>query len=392
MRTVLKHEVIVIGADHHNTLASIRCLGRNGCRQTALIHTKQLDSTAPRLSASKYIKHSCYTVEENENAMVQWLLAHAKEEKQILFPCSDFAAYTIDAFYDALCDHYIIPGFLEEPGKVVQLMDKYRQSEFARSYDLPMARTWQISDFSIPADMVYPCIVKPELSAFGSKSDIVICEKNEDLQAALERLKNAGYEQLVVQQFLQKQYEVCAYGCLINDAQKQVGGMIRKVREFPPKGGGSLTFAQFIEEEQVCALRDRVLQILHDCGYRGQYDIEFLVCKDGVYLNEINFRHSGNGYALVQNGVHAPYIGCLDAAGISVSNRLKTKVKTGKYHMDEISDLMHLSDNHTTIVKWFLDCLRTSAFAKWDISDLGGTFAYYKPIFAAVKKKFFRRR
>ena len=122
-------------------------------------------------------------------------------------------------------------------------------------------------------------------------------------------------------------------------------------------------------------------------GYRGQYDIEFLVCKEGVYLNEINFRHSGNGYGLIQNGVQAPYIWAADACNLKLTSKMKTKVKKGKYHMDELSDFFHLKANKVSYFTWMRDCMRTSAFSKWDVSDPVVAFMYYKPTINAIVKK-----
>lgn len=392
MRSLVTNPIIIIGGDHHNTLAVLRCLGKFQCNLQLLVHTSHTESETIFISHSRYAAGNIACVEENTQAILQWLLEHKTGEKQILFPCSDLAAYAIDTNYQTLCDHFLLPGFQSDPGNVARLMDKWEQSKFAASYGLPMAKTWELTaedGFRIPKDLCYPCIVKPEISAFGSKSDIVICDTAQQLADALKRLEEAQYKALVVQQFLHKQYEVCNYGCLVGDKALWAGGSIRKVREFPPRGGGSLTYAQFIDEEAVNTLRDRILNILYELGYRGQYDIEFLVCSEGVYLNEINFRHSGNGYGLIQNGVYAPYIWVADAAGVIIPKTLRTQVKTGKYHMDELSDFYHLKHNHVSYLTWFCDCLRTSAFAKLDFSDLKGSFVYYVPVFKSVLRKLF---
>lgn len=395
MKSDFSNTVIVIGGDHHNTLAVVRCLGKKGCSQKVLIHTHQNNPDRIYISKSKYVAGKIFHVEESEGAIVQWLLANVTEHKQILFPCSDLAAYAIDANHEQLAPYYVLPGFKNAPGRVCELMDKWQQKKYAEKHNLPMAHTWKLnitSGFCIPTDMVYPCIVKPEISAFGRKSDIVICDGPEALSESLANLAAMGYKMLVVQQFLHKEYEVCAYGCLLENREHYVGGTICKVREYPPCGGGSLTFARFIDEEDVNALRNRVLDILHDEGYRGQYDIEIFACKDGVYLNEINFRHSGNGYGLIQNGVPAPYIWCADAVCIKIDGKIRTTVKTGKYHMDELTDLRHVKDRRISFLTWIRDCMRTSAFSKLDISDINGTLAYYIPFFSAVVGKVIPRR
>ncbi len=390
MKSNICNEVVIIGADHHNTLAAIRCFGKCKCRLKVLVHTNEKDAEKVCVAHSRYAKGNTVCVSEDPQSILEWLLINVADKKQILFPCTDLAEFVIDDNYTLLSNNYILPGFKDKPGMVVRLMDKWKQSKFASEHGLPMAKTWELNcaaGFQVPEDMVYPCIVKPEISAFGRKGDIVICDTETQLVNALEKMENAKYDVLVVQQFLCKQYEVCAYGCIVNDKNLCAGGTIRKMREFPPRGGGSLTFARFIDVESVNAIRDRVLDLLYELGYRGQYDIEFLVCDEGVYLNEINFRHSGNGYGLVQNGVYAPYIWAADAIGIKLSTKTKISVKTGKYHMDELSDFFHLKANNVTYFTWMRDCLKTSAFSKWDISDPKAAFVYYKPTIKAIVKK-----
>lgn len=102
-------------------------------------------------------------------------------------------------------------------------------------------------------------------------------------------------------------------------------------------------------------------------------------------MNEINFRHSGNGYALVQNGVLAPYAWCLDVSGTALPKRLKKTVKVGKTHMDEIPDMINRKEYKVSFFKWFTSFIFTSARAKFDLRDLSGTKAYYNPI---IKKRF----
>lgn len=393
MKASFDNNVVIIGGDHHNTLAVVRCLGKYGCRHTTVIHTNCEDATQLGLSHSKYAT-DIHCVNECEASVLRWLLDHTTDQKQILFPCSDFAAYVIDRHYEELAPYYVLPGFQQKPGRVLKLMDKGTQSEFAQMHALPQAKTWKLvraEGFVIPADMVYPCIVKPVISAFGNKSHITICDNIQQLENALHTMLEYGYDQLVVQQFLHKQYEVCAYGCLVDDKKLCAGGTIRKIREYPPRGGGSLTFAQFIDVQEVNELRDKVLDILYAEGYRGQYDVELFVCEEGVYLNEINFRHSGNGYALVKNGVPAPYIWCAAAVGAKIEANIKTKVKTGKYHMDELPDLRHLAEKRISLFSWVGDLMKTSAFSKWDMADIKGTWGYYRPLAKSICKKLFRK-
>lgn len=390
MRSVFRNNVIIIGADHHNTLAAIRCFGKLKCNLQVLVHTSHEDLENVCVSHSRYAIGKTACVPEKPEAMIQWLRSKANDEKQILFPCSDLAAYVIDTNYQELSSAYVLPGFKGAPGKVANLMDKWEQSRFAAENGLLMAKSWSLTKtdgFSVPEDIVYPCIVKPEVSAFGNKGDIVVCENAAALCAALERLAAQGYEALLVQQFLLKEYEICAYGCLTDNKELCAGGMIRKLREYPTGGGGSSSFAQFTQDERGKPIYERTLSALYEMGYRGQYDLDILVCKDGAYLNEINFRHGGNGYGLVDNGVYAPYYWCVDAIGASVPGKIKTAVKNGKYQMDELTDMRHVAEKRISFFSWLVDLLKASALCKFNRQDLRGTYVYYAPFLGKCVRK-----
>jgi predicted ATP-grasp superfamily ATP-dependent carboligase len=226
----IENKIIIVGGDHHNTLAVIRDLGRHKCDITVLVHGEFKSEKKIMVSHSKYAKKRTYWVHNNECEIYEWLMNHKnnREQKAILFPCSDLAAYTMDAHYEALSEFYVLPGFANHPGRVAYLMNKKNQKEFADENEIPMAKTWELIEvdgtFQIPDDMIYPCIIKPEVSAFGNKKDIRICKNKTELTSALEEFLNEHYASVIVQQFLIKKYEVCAYGCLINQYPHEAGG------------------------------------------------------------------------------------------------------------------------------------------------------------------------
>lgn len=390
MTKPFNNKVIIIGADHHNTLAVIRNLGSIGCDIEILIHeNKGLEDIC--LSKSKYAKNRTFVVVPQENKVLDWLLNHA-EEKTVIFPCSDFATYIVDSNYKVLKEKFIVPGFVNASGRVAFLMDKMEQKKFADKYQIPMAKTWSLqcdaNELNI-SEISIPCIIKPEISATGSKDDILICKTKEELRKGLKVFSQKEYKNVLVQQFLIKKYEVCSCGCILSERQsalKQhfVGGYIKKTREYPINGGGSLTKAQFICEKDIDKLNLKVINKLYENGYRGQYDIEFLVCENGVYLNEINFRHSGNGYALIQNGVNAPYYWCLDALGLPLPKDAAVSVEIGKTLMDDISDLRHRKEFGIGLLAWVGEFLKTDAHSIVDIKDVPGTAAFF---LAIVKRK-----
>ena len=217
----IDNKIVIIGGDHHNTLAVVRDLGKHKCDIIIVLHVGKISLKNTKVAYSKYAKNRTVTVENSENAILEWLKEYKYEgnSRAILFPCSDLAAYTIDKHFCELNEKYIGPGFVNSPGKVAQLMDKFEQKKFADKHNICMAHTWEMStDVKCNDTQIvkFPCIVKPIVSAFGNKGDITICNNEQDLIASFEKFHRFGFERVLVQEFILKQYEVCSYGCITN--------------------------------------------------------------------------------------------------------------------------------------------------------------------------------
>ena len=77
MTKPFNNKVVIISADHHNTLAVVRSLGSVGCNIEILIHeNKDLEDIC--LSKSKYAKNRTFVVTPQENKVLDWLLNHAE--------------------------------------------------------------------------------------------------------------------------------------------------------------------------------------------------------------------------------------------------------------------------------------------------------------------------
>lgn len=371
-------DVIVIGGDHHNTLAVIRSFYKHKINFKILIHSKTLEKKDIRIAYSKCAQKIDIVYQETKK-ILEYLQKNIKVNKKIyLFPCSDFAAYTIDLYYEILNKNYIFPAFRNKPGNIIKLMNKYNQKEWAEKNDIPMAKTWSINinynNDDILKQIIFPCILKPEISAYGDKNDIRICNNRKELYKAIEEFKVKKYEIILIQKFLKKKYEVCSLGCILEN--NIIKSSIKKIREYPPDGGGSLAFAKFIEDEQINALLEKILGKLKDEGYTGFFDIEFLVCEDKIYLNEINFRHSGNGYALIENGIDAPF---LWYKYLMKKEKIETEYKRKEfYFMDETNELKLFKIKRINIFELMKDIVKTNAFARFNLRDIKVMYAYLK--------------
>ena len=366
-----ENEIVIIGGDHHNTLSVVRSFGRKKKNFKILIHENDKNVNDLMISHSRFSK-KLYIVNNCEKEILEWLVKNQNETKQIIIACSDLAEYTIDHNYNQLDKYYLISGFINNRGKVVKLMDKFNQKKWADDNKIKMAKSWHIDlkKDNLNLDSIeYPCIIKPNISAFGKKSDITICNSKKELVEAIEKFKKIDYSNAIIQKFIKKKYEICALGVIVDSENRYYGGIIKKDRENPPQGGGSLTFAHFINDENINRTVSSVIQMLYDEGYRGLYDIEFLVGEDDIYLNEINFRNSGNNYALQKYGIDAPYIYYLNLAKKEMYN-ISIKKKS-MYFMDELNEIMLWRRKHISIFDFIKDFLKASAYAKLDYKDFG---------------------
>ena len=375
-----KKYVYIIGGDHHNTLAVIRSFGKNKIPFKLLVHSNNY-LEEPIISKSKYVKEY-EVVDDNSDKIYKWLDDNSRLEKVVLFPCSDLAAYTIDNNYEILSKKYIIPGFKDKPGRVVELMDKKRQNVFAIKNKINCAKSWLIDLNNKIAikNIIFPCIIKPNVSAYGNKSDIEICSDRRSFLKCIENYKKNGYKNVIVQEFINKEYEVCAFGCILKNYPQNIGCVIKKVRENPPRGGGSLTFAKFINNDEINNFLNNIISLLYKEGYNGLYDIELLVCKNKIYLNEINFRHSGNGYSSIDYGIDAPYIWYMNVCNnkIDMSFNKKIKSNTRFYFMDESNEIKLLKNKHISFFQFLGDVFKTKSFARFKLCDLKVFLAYLK--------------
>ena len=403
-----KIDYIVIGGDHHNTLAACRCLGKSNQCFSVIIHTEE---TNIQLRKSSYV-NDYKVVKNSENEILQSLLSLKTQNKQVIVPCSDLSAYVVDKHAEALYDYYYIPGFLSNRGLLCKLMDKYQQYLFATEHNIEMARSICLSlnnSINILADIKYPCILKPIVSAFGVKNDIRICYSISDLEAAISELKEKAYTTVLLQEFLKKKYEVCSFGCLINqkvNGDNSVGCIIKKIRETRK---GSTSYASIfsnsvIDKKNTIAFSDetrklgidendyysihelnaKILFLLFESGYRGQYDIEIFVCDDGIFLNEINFRQSGNGYVLPSIGIDIPVITGTDMLGRMIGTIPKLTI--GIHNMDEVSDVMHVKNHEISLFNWLKEYKRTESKCIFDRKDMKGTMAFYGALIKYVLK------
>lgn len=368
--------VIVVGPDHQNTLGVIRAVGKEGFLVNLIIYSDGQHECKCRYS--RFLSGQYIHCAEIEIEIVSSILQLTVEkEKTPVIPTSDFAAMCIDNNYNILIEKCFLPSINGIGGKIKEYMDKFTQKQLADKFDIKMAKT--IKTF-LPAprekmNIDYPCILKPVISAIGLKSDIVLANNEKEFEEHLNYYYKKGYEEVLIQEFIKKDYEVCIFGCLTHGGREIYCGALKKIRYSPTGDGASLSFAQFVPVDEKLK---KILNVLQKIKYDGLFDVEVFVVGDELYLNEINFRNSGNTWSVVNRGINTPVIWIMDRLGNNVDESTKHYIDDGSFFMNETADLRNVVKRNINFFQWCSDLLRTKSFNKFWIQDIRGSLVWYR--------------
>lgn len=367
--------VIVVGADHQNTLGIIRACAKEGCYVHLIVHA-EAESCSIRCCKSKFLNGTIDVVPTNEEKLIDVLMTKSSENKVAVIPTSDFAALCIDNHYDELKQYFYLPSISGKQGAIAQWMDKYFQFKSLSDAGFQIARTSKIDLENVDEELSkwqYPVVFKPVVSAYGAKSDIVVINDFDEAIKYSKVLFDKGYTEILIQEYIQKEYELVCFGSITTNGRSPYYGTLKKIRYYPYNGGASLSYAKYIDANVVVS---PIINYLRDMGYNGLFDIELFYLNGEVYINEINFRNSGNTWAIVKKGMNAPMAWVADAFGIGF--KTAEAIDSKGAFMNETSDLHYLIDRKIGIVHWLRDLLQVRAFNKFWIKDLAGSLIWYR--------------
>ncbi len=370
------NRVIVVGPDHQNTLAIIRAFGKEKYIVDLVIYGNM--DRKDKCQKTKYFNGRYIKCQETEKSIIDAIYNLGKfDEKVPIIPTSDFAEMCLDNNYELLKKRYILSAINDEENKIVENMNKLNQKKLSEKYGIKMAKTSKIilnnSFFRIDYQYDYPCILKPVKSIEGEKSDIVIVKNDVELKKEILKYQEKGYSEVLIQEYIKKDYEVCIFGCLTKNTRDFYCGALKKIRYSPAGDGASLSYAKFISMEKKYY---KIINILKEIGYNGLFDIEVFVVGNDLFLNEINFRNSGNAWSVIKRGINFPVIWVEDYKGEKIKKQHKT-IKDGSFFMNETADLKNVLKGKLNIFVWIKDLLKAKSFNKFWIHDIQGSIIWY---------------
>lgn len=381
----LKNKVILIGGNHHNGLGLARSFGVNGIKPYGVIVGEGAEHGFVR--KSKYWAKTW--VIKSDDEIVEFLLNSFQNEKEkpVVIPYSDGAAEEIDLNLDRLKEHFLLPSIGGQQGKIAELMDKQKQVEFAQTYGIPMAKSCvvDLNDIRLPEDMIYPCIVKPVVSAEGEKSDIRKCDTETQTVAYLQELREKGYHRFLVQEYLNYDTEYLMVGSISGQNQCWVNS--KKIRVWPVVGGSS-SCLQVTNQKNVSDFFESVRYAFQQITYDGFYDVDVLQVNGKLYLNEVNWRNSGTIYSVLGSKVYYPVNWYYwKTKNQSPENFIQSCLDETVYTIDESLDLRHVACGNITLKQWLRDKKKSKAFALWYTSDMRPAIAQYLHLLKELIKR-----
>jgi len=359
------NDVVLVGGNHHNGLGLVRSFGRCGIKPFGVIIKNK---GICFVTKSKYWANTWVLTSEEE---IPGFLINNFSEGTVIIPYSDRAATVIDQSLNILKEKFLLPSIALKEGKIMELQDKYNQIAFANKYRIPVARSQIIYlpyEKSAFEDIDIPCILKPVTSAEGDKQDIVKCKDLDSLYSELLKYNEKGYSRVLVQEYIDYDYEFLFCGsCGINPSY-----LIRKNIRNWPSVGGTASFGQCLVDKSIKEVCEHILQSLKLEGYNGLFDIEMFKKGNRVLLNEINWRNTGACFFCKGTGVEFAVIWYLEMIGE------QNKADSMKhfcddmllYQMNEATDLRHVIYGSLSFREWIKDLKKCDSFALWYKYDI----------------------
>lgn len=359
------NKVIIIGDSTHNTLSAVRSFGEAKIEQILLL---VCEYDACYVRHSKYLKHdNCYVVTTLDECAP--LLEKLKgQNEQTLMTTFDAAAEWVDAREHELSRWFRTPC---RGRQLSEFFNKDVQCRLAKEcgLDVPFSVVYNRSETLPVGELVFPLITKPLVSSMGAKEDIHICQDLDDLKKALQ--ENSHCERFLLQQFIEKEYEIDAIGVSTDDGVV-MGGAVHKYRHWPRLVGAG-AFGVFEKMDKYNVNVAAVELFLRRSGYYGPFSIEFLHTQEGKnYFMEVNFRNEGLAYASTCAGAN------LHAFYVDSSKRIDGRKFRRTYLMNYSIDLLYVKEGDLSRWQWLKDFLKTRCFINVCFSDLGPVLAYYK--------------
>lgn len=316
--TACKPRVIVVGRNYSSNLCMTRSIGQAGY----VVEVLRIFDHKPRRmnlfshlkpdAYSKYVKayHVC-TCNKNTKLVAEALLKlSSTAEKTLLIPTDDFAADAIDAHYQLLKKHFLLPNIQDLESGICKLMCKDYQKELAQAADLPVTNSCLIQTihgaFTIPDRVKYPCFIKPNISKNSVKTIMRKCNTKEELENTLRTFSKDHDIEILVEDYIEVANEYSLLG-LSTKNSVFAPGFFRVEEGGNTNSKGVTLTGRTLSCSSKQDIVSKCIKFVKSLHYEGLFDIDLIESTNGtLYFAEINLRFGASGYATTECGINLP--------------------------------------------------------------------------------------
>lgn len=388
-----KGNVVVIGSDHHNTLGVVESLGMAGLSPYVVIVSGH---TLPRsfVLKSKYCRgKGIITTYDELIGLLHKTFGGNGTERYVAITTNDRTASLLDNHYDELSPFLLLPGTGNQ-GDLEHWMDKPNMIEVARSVGMNVPQTRIVKAGETVDDFVFPCITKSISTLKGGKSNIRICNDKQSLNGFLS--KQTQYDEVQVQQFIDKDFEFQFIGCSMGGGEEIIiPGRTHIVR---PNGYDNTFFLRYLAiDDTFITVLSQVKAFIRQTRYSGPFSIEFIRDHTGTdYFLEMNFRNDGNAVCVTASGTNLPLLWYLYHQDIDA---YRAELEKSTFKPVALTPLVHyfynMAQGEVPFGEWLRNNRHTTQFSTYFKHDQAPFWCHLgierKQIIRALAHKLFRR-
>ena len=351
---------IVVGTGSYNDLGIIRSLGE---KKIPVYYVTDKIHAYP-IHKSRYIVKTSYC-DMTEKKLIETIKFICSECNAygVVFPTSDITALYLDRNYISLKEFC---SFSHARGRLEHEMDKLQMVNRAGTAGLNVPFSISADAGNLPNCVNFPCIVKPLASAFGEKSDIAMCNDFAELSIAAEAYVNKNSEKILIQDLVTNvKQEIAVAGLSLPDGDILIKGVVSK---YCIMWNGCTIYGEFCVNEN-SNLYEKIKRYIHDVGYIGIFDMEFIEDNSGEYhFIECNYRNGAYGYAASAAGFNMPYI--FFQSVTSQTWNYPQEMRSVVF-MEEQFYVLNLLQKKISLWSWLKNTLTSDVFLYFNKKDIG---------------------
>jgi len=360
-------KVAVVGTDGSNTTGIIQCLGLSGFSVIVYL----FGTNSGLCASSRFVNHIylCGDIDDCIKKMIADGIN--RKNKTPAIACSDIVASQFDKYKNSLSSYYLFEHtYLNF--SINDILDKPFQLEMAEQcgFNIPMHYKSATYD---GGGIKFPCIIKPQVSKNGAKSDLRVCSSLEEYQNNINTLKHTT--EYIVEQYIDRDYEISILGCAKKDGDCIIPTVENKLTLFPLYVG--LECLAKVEELTDTELIKCVKQFINRIGYVGLFSIEMMHSKvDGkFYFTEINPRNDGANSFIYKYGVNLPLVHINDLLDVEYDwNKYK---KHPGYYIWDLHHLKSFLHHDIGFKQWISELFKSKGLLMFFIRDPKPFFKQY---------------